>query len=324
MEIDYGRRVRAIALALKGAFIELCQLLLVFAGATLGAGFFAGPSRFAARVDVASLLQLLGFFAVFSLFVLYPARDLVQGWLGMIAGRRPERYAERGENVGRAVVALASMALLMLPSAHAEDSHEVKAFSFAFLGLALFVFGLGSAVPRLWFAIRTGGGGRPAEVPALLGVAGTRAAVFVYCAFMGIGIGLATASIARAQRPELAAAVSTWPREQLVGKLCRVPTAACPTVAHGEVTAPVAARIAISAIFYRDPPLCEITPIGWPATTAERAALAARLVDSDPPQQPYVASVAEGDRISLTIAVPVTGPDTCTYFIDLADAEAPR
>ncbi len=314
--------MRAIGLALVGASIELGQLLLVLVAAILGAELFARPA------SPGDVLRALLFFVGYSLFTLLPARDLVQGWLGMIAGRRPARYAERGENLGRGLVALAAGAVLVLlavvamPLMPAHDPPEARALGAGFFGLALAVFGFGTAVPRLWFAFRrepssASSATSPEEVPALLAEAGRRGARLILCAFLGIGLGLAAASATRGRSVWPVAA--RWRREQFTGALCRTPTPDCPHERHAVVRAPATARVDISTVAYVDPPRCTIVPVGaWPPAEADRDALVTRLASAGD-GGPVTVSVAAGARVALDVVLPA-GAERCTYFLDLAAA----
>jgi hypothetical protein len=168
---------------LLGAFTELCQLLLVLVSAVFG-------------TKVATGRGLLPVMIVYSLLAWLPARDLVEGWLGMVARRLPDRYEDRAENVGRGVMAIAfSIAfivlLLVLPSDYRD--RRGAAFETTYGLFALSIFGLGGAIPRLWFGLRASAWTTESAVPQLLREAGKRGALFITAAFVSIGIAFTTA-----------------------------------------------------------------------------------------------------------------------------------
>jgi hypothetical protein len=182
--------VRALGRFVAGAFVEVCQLMLVAAGALFGV-----PLARDRGVPVSDSLVFLGFFAFYSLFVLLPARDLIEGWLGMIAGRQPARFGNRAENLGRATLMIAAaVGFCLVPTTNETDSPETRAFTFAFLVLALVVFVIGGAVPRLWFAVKHVDSDVPDVVPDMLRETGRRGSLLVYCAFMGMGLAIAVAT----------------------------------------------------------------------------------------------------------------------------------
>lgn len=168
---------------LLGAFTELCQLLLVLVSAIFG-------------TKVAMGRGLLPVMIVYSLLAWLPARDLVEGWLGMIARRLPDRYDERAENLGRGAMAIVfSVAfivlLVVLPSDYRD--RQGAAFEMTYGLFALSIFGLGSAIPRLWFGLRASAWTTEAAIPELLRETGKRGALFITAAFVGIGIAFTTA-----------------------------------------------------------------------------------------------------------------------------------
>ena len=308
----------------RGAFVELCQLVLVYAAALLGVELLVRQD-----MTLAAAAIPLGFFALYSAFVILPARDLVQGWLGMIAGRQPARYDDRGENLGRALVMLGSLALLVLPAVDRHEPREVRAFATAFLLLAMLVFGLGGAVPRLWFTIRSAPEGAADQVPELLREAGKRAARLFYCTFLGIGLGLVAAlaadtHVAASQPPPPAASadVVASERVQVKGELCRAPAAGCPDHRDLAMAAFVAGRLPIA--FYPDPgvdlPVCLAVVAGdWPAAAADRDALVDHLNASAGGGEASAQAKA-GDRVQLRVVVP-DGDDRCGYFVDIQQPE---
>lgn len=295
----------------RGAFVELCQLVLVFVAALLGVSLLARPQA----TSWIALVPGLAVFAGYSAFALLPARDLVQGWLGMIAGRQPGRYADRAENLGRALIQLASVALLVLPALDRHEPYETRGFASAFLLLAILVFGVGAAVPRLWFAFRTAPDDAPDHVPDLLREAGRRAAWLFYCSFMGIGLGLAAARAAvfeHAPPPVEAPAIA-----QAAGRLCRPASDGCPDHRELGMVAIRTGRMAASLVSddALDSPVCHVAVSGaWPADPAARAALEAAL-DADDGGKTTI-PVHAGEYVALAVSVP-DGADTCTFFLDL-------
>ncbi|MEO6775285.1 MAG: hypothetical protein ABI467_20140 [Kofleriaceae bacterium] len=309
-----GAIVAAFVSAFVGAFVELCQLLLLFSGAILGAGIAGAPT-------------VLVVVAVYAAFVLYPARDLIQGWLGLFAGFRPERYRDRWENAGRGIVALAgSVAILCLPIADRRESHESQGFELAFLGLAVIVFGIGGAIPRLWFAFRSEGD-TSTELPELLRQAGWRGAAFFYCAFLGIGLALVAGHSSPVQAheahapAELASDDATfqraWPR--FVGRLCQTATTGCPHAQVLDFVAPRSTDITVTAFISDDIlPLCTLVPSSvWPDDAHDHEALARHLLADDVEASAPIV-VAAGEWIALRVTLPANAA-RCSYWIDIEE-----
>lgn len=168
---------------LLGAFTELCQLLVVLASALFGTKVATGQGLFPIMI-------------VYSLLAWLPARDLVEGWLGMIARRLPDRYEERAENIGRGVMAVVFsvlfIALLFVLPSDYRDRHGA-AFETTYALFALSIFGLGAAIPRLWFGLRASAWTTETAVPQLLRETGKRGAIFITAVFVGIGLAFTTA-----------------------------------------------------------------------------------------------------------------------------------
>src|SRR3569623_3816174 len=137
-----SHRIVSMVRFLFGAFVELCQLLLVLVAALFAVQIAVGnPGAFVLLV-------------VYGLLEWWPARDLVEGWLGMVSRRLPDRYEDRGENLGRGVMGVAfAIFWTVLWFVADQDQHTkvAEAFDRAYVLLARAIFGLGVAVPRLWF-----------------------------------------------------------------------------------------------------------------------------------------------------------------------------
>ncbi len=307
----------AIGAALLGAFIELCQLLLVVVGAVFGARI--SMSHGAA---LSGYVQQLGFFVAYSAFVLPAARDVIQGWLGMVAARQPERFGDRYENGGRAFVAVAFSVLVLALFAVVPGSgtRTQRAFELAFVLFALFVFGLGSAVPRAWFAVHATAARSADPMPQLLRQAGKRGALLCYCTILGIGIALAAAQCTVVQRHASASSVAAEPsalvetdtREAIAsGELCRTPTVACPAELRITRTFLAATHVEVWVTsIAAELPSCTATLGPGVEVTAQRDAIERALDDSAAIAPPI--AVSAGARIALRIAVP-DGVERCSY-----------
>ena len=310
----------------RGAGTEFLQLLLVLVAAMLGPDL-AGGSESRTPHDLAIAFL---FFAAYSAIALWPARDLIEGWLGMFAGRQPARYADRGENVGRALIALVPLVLLGAPAARPDQPAEVRAFAEAFTTLAIVVFGPGTAVPRLWFAILGRAPSGPDEVPELLRESGRRGAHLCYAAFLGLGLGLVAARLAL-QPPPPGAHPSLL--EQLhesfdvKGDLCRPATASCPehrdfgleVLSDGDLTLGLVNRIDLPAA--DDRPRCELSfpgrwprPARWPRPGADRAALVAELSAEYGNTAMVPSWIGEDATVRLTVP---DGVDSCQFDISM-------
>jgi hypothetical protein len=68
----------------------------------------------------------------------------------MLAGIEPPDHDDRAENLGRALIGIASLAVLLLPLVGRASPRAGRPYEFAFLRLAIVVFGPVAAVPRLW------------------------------------------------------------------------------------------------------------------------------------------------------------------------------
>ena len=317
----------------RGAGVELLQLLLVLV-ASLLAPNLAGGGESRTPHDLAIAFF---FFAAYSAIALWPARDLVEGWLGMFAGRQPARYADRGENVGRALIAFAPLALLGMPAVGTDQPPEVRALAEAFCTLAIVVFGPGSAIPRIWFAIRGRSPSGPDEVPELLRESGRRGAHLFYAAFLGLGLGLVAARLAlqpppRGHHPSLLEQYNEIVDVQ--GNLCRPATASCPDHrdlglklrSDGDLQLGLVDRIDLPAD--DTPPRCELSfpgswplPGSWPGPRADRVALAARLNRGAGATTNVPSRI--GDDATVRLAVP-DGADACQFHVTMvppADSE---
>lgn len=236
---------------LLGAFIELMQLTLLFAASFMGVNVALGNIRLPDSVPPPSLAAF-AFLAVYSLMVWWPARDLVEGWLGLLARRLPDRYTNRAENLGRALLALAYAALILALPAGGR-TFEGHAFANAYIVIAVVVFAIGGAIPRLWFGFRADAWDKPEAIPQLLQEAGHRGALFVIAIFLGIGLGF-TAGYTVASR-RVAQPV------ELHGKLCRRDTKQCPATrtldvpVHGDA-------VAIKSLLEGTDDMCTITAGG--------------------------------------------------------------
>ena len=185
---------------LYGVLAELVRVTLVVATGALSAQFFGG--RMVGGGGDGGWLAVVVQLAIvsgYALLVIVPARDIVHGWLGMIAGYQPPAYDEPAQNVGRAVadVALAAGGVVMLAvtmgqTSESGDSASSEALVFAYTVVAILVFCIAGAVPRLWFGLgkrRVVSG----AMPELLRQAGRRAAIFCYATFVSVGLALGAA-----------------------------------------------------------------------------------------------------------------------------------
>lgn len=185
--------------ALLGFALEFTRLALVIAGAGM-VSLFAGPMEAGLAVFPVVLL------AIYALFTIVPARDVVRGWLGMFAHTVPDGFDDEAENVGRALADVIMFAgvvvLLVWMSGEVVDEPgadaDTETFIAAFLAFEMLVFGLGSAVPRIWFTVKSVPWS--AKPPQLLVEAGKRAAVFAYCAFVSIGLALSAGHLVAGTR----------------------------------------------------------------------------------------------------------------------------
>jgi hypothetical protein len=313
---------------IAGAFVQLMTLLLVYAGAALGARMI-GP---------ASALELVGpfaFVALYAAFAIVPSRDLVQGWLGMIAGRQPERYDDRAQCLGRGVACLCTLLLLLLPLADKREPPDRRAMEAAFLLLATLGFGLGGAVPWLWFGLLGKGRGAADELPALLREAGTRGSRFCYCAFLGLGLGIVAGEAAISRRagtwerypqPEVVLpprspdelVTNLEPRDDEIGDLCATPTPDCPREHRSEVTFTKVGKVEVNVgTWGKNKPCSFAFDPGFPFTPGAQPAIHAFLIDPQPFgwSPPWVPVIA-GDHVGVTATVP-SGKTSCQYYIHI-------
>ena len=181
-----------------GFLSEFVWLVIVATVAGLASIFFGGRMGPASLGRISAMVVLYG---LFNLLVLVPARHVAEGWLGMMAGRRPASYREPAQNLGGGMCDLAMFAgflVLMLtasgPLSEGEDPSSI-AFGFSFTLFSLLVFGVGSAVPRLWFAARRRDLYGADSAPELLVQASKRASRFCYLVFLSVGLALAGARV---------------------------------------------------------------------------------------------------------------------------------
>jgi len=309
-----------------GAIAQVMTLLLVFAGALLGAGMI-GP---ASGIE---LVAPFGFFALYAAFAIVPSRDLVQGWLGMIAGRQPERYDGRAKCLGRGVACLATLLFFLLPLADRHEPPERRAMEAGFVLLAILVFGLAGAVPWLWFGAVGTPRSKTSDLPELLREAGTRGSRLCYCAFLGIGLGIVAGEAALSRRagtweraPEPAVVLPPRAPDELVsnpdhrsdeiGTLCTTPD--CPREHRTEVVFTSVGKIEVNVGGWNGHPPCVFAfDPGFPMTPGARPTIDAFLADPQrfgwsPPYAPVIA----GDRIGVTATLP-PGATTCQYDIHI-------
>ena len=266
---------------LYGAFVELCQLTLV-----LAAALFAIDTA----VGNAGAFVLL---VVYGLLVWWPARDLVEGWLGMVSRRLPDRYRDRGENLGRGVMGVVFAifwAVLWFIAAPDVSTAQGEAFDRTYALLALAIFGIGGAVPRLWFGLKAAAWTPQSALPELLRQAGRRGAIFIVAMFVGIALGFVAGYSAQVPRMDDVAPAPepVVPVEDLRwGALCRAATKDCPSSRHviaDRVARAKPASLHVEVIPDGEPPVCTVTQL--PGTFA------------------------------FDVALP-DGVDHCTYFIDV-------
>ena len=313
-----------------GAVTQVLTLLLVFAGAALGA-------RMIGLAPAVELVAPFAFFALYAAFAIVPSRDLVQGWLGIVAGRQPERYDGRAQCLGRGLACLASLLFLLVPLADKHEAPERRAIEAALFLLAILVFGLVAAVPWLWFGVlgaprsKTGAG----ELPELLREAGKRGSRFCYCAFLGIGLGIVAGEAAMARRagtwerrpepeivlPPRARTSSSTTRIAVttrIGDLCRTPTPDCPSEHRTVVAFTKIGKIEVDVGTWNKHAPCVVALDPWfPMTPGARPTIDAFFADRqsfrwDPPWE----TVIVGDRIGVTATLP-PGAMSCQYLIHI-------
>ena len=269
---------------LFGAFVEFCQLLLVLVAALFAVEIAVGnPGAFALLV-------------VYGLLVWWPARDLVEGWLGMVSRRLPDRYDDRAENLGRGVMGVAfALGWTVVWFVADPDQHTKhgEAFDRTYALRALAIFGIGGAVPRLWFGFKREAWAPQSALPELLQQAGKRGAIFIVAIFVGIALGFMAGYGMQVRRADYVAPVNPTrvpPRDLRWGALCRVATKECPS--SRRTTADRVGRVS-----------------PWDVT-----------VDVIPDGEPPVCNVAQSTTgsgvLAFDIALP-DGVDRCTYMIDV-------
>ena len=304
-----------------GAFVELLQLTLVLVAALFAIEIAIGHGlRDAIASDVpeppnqASLVLLV----LYALLVWWPARDLVEGWLGMVSRRLPDRYDDRAENLGRGVLAVVFAVfwtiLWFVADADASTA-QGEAFDRSYALFALAIFGIGGAIPRLWFGRRHAAWGRRSDIPELLAQAGKRGAIFIILLFVGIALGFVAAYAVEARRPDyrrptLSTSTPLPVEDQRWGTLCRQPTNDCPSSRH--ITAPRMQRakpdaVHVEVIENGEPPVCDVVPV-WTVDDRYR-----RGHDRTVP-------VSAGATIAFDVALPER-IDRCSYFVDVTPAK---
>jgi hypothetical protein len=260
--VTYHAAVRQFGSAVLGFALEFTRLALVIAGAGM-VSVVAGPMEAGRAVFPVVLI------AVYALFTIVPARDVVRGWLGMFAHAVPDGFDDDGENVGRAVADVIMFAgvvvLLVWMSGEVVDeagsNADSEAFLAAFLAFEMLVFGLGGAVPRIWFVWKSVPA--PAKPPELLVQAGKRAAVFSYCAFVSIGLALTAGQLVagtrglRRPRHHIKPAPPPPPFHKLVaGSLCQPARADCDVVGVVDVVVPHPGRFRVRFSSHDQLPPC--------------------------------------------------------------------
>lgn len=320
----------ALAGFVTGAVTQVLTLLLVFAGAALGA-------RMIGLAPAVELVAPFAFFALYAAFAIVPSRDLVQGWLGIVAGRQPERYDGRAQCLGRGVACLASLLFFLVPLADKYEPPERRAIEAAFFLLAILVYGVVAAVPWLWFGVlgaprsKAGAG----ELPELLREAGKRGSRFCYCAFLGIGLGIVAGEAAVTRRagtwehrPEPEIVVPPRAPDELVdnpehrddeiGDLCRTPTPDCPSEHRSVVTFTKIGKIEVDVGTWNKHAPCVVALDPWfPMTPGARPTIDAFFADRqsfhwEPPWETVIA----GDRVGVTATLPL-GAMSCQYLIHI-------
>lgn len=286
----------------------------IFVGQTFGGPLGAAPLQ--------QSFPMILVIAVYALFVAAPVRDVVQGWLGMIAGRVPAAYDDRAVNVARGGMALAmtiaAIVLLVVTFGvrGAGETASQYAFTFVFALTSVIVFGAGRAIPRLWFAVRNPIVTRDDhELPQLLAETGRRARTYFYGAFLSVPLAMGLASSAVILRdgplpppPEVRETHAAFEHAQLMfwGRLCRTASKDCPATRRIAAHAPDSRVLHVRVRIDGDGPLCAISADGnWLPRQAGSAAKPV-TVEHHPA------------ALGLDVTLP-DGADTCTYFVDLDD-----
>jgi hypothetical protein len=306
--------VRQFGSALYGFAAEVTRLSLVAAGAAM-VSLLAGPMGGAG--DVFPLVLI----AIYALFVLVPARDVARGWLGMFAGALPDGFDDDAENVGRALgdiaMAVGVVVMLVVFSGNVVDEGGSNADSEAFLGAFLafeaLVFGLGGAVPRVWFAWKSVPA--PAKPPELLVQAGKRAAVFCYCAFLSIGLALSAARLVASTRGLPAPAHHIKPpapppmfRQVVTGSLCQPAREGCHSQGYVEAVVPHPGRFVVRFSSHGQLPPC--APDGLHGH--------AQHIDDLATGQPAIFDVDKGEVVQIALYLDEELP-RCGYRVDFEE-----
>jgi hypothetical protein len=320
MEAMFG----AIAGFVIGAFTQVAKIMLVFVGPLLGAKMIGiGPTL--------ALLIPFAFFAAYSAFSIVPSRELVQGWLGMVAGRQPASYDGRAKCLGRGLACLSTLLSFLVPLADNRQTPEQQAMVSGFLVLTIAVYGVLGAVPWLWFGVL----GKPRDelppddLPDLLREAGKRGSRFCYCAFLAIGLGIIVAE------GDLDGRTGTWDERaglvvpsgpypltdpvlhrDEIGKLCATPTPDCPREHRSELTFAEVGKLKVNVGTWSRDDRCSFRfDPGFPMTPGAWPTIHAFLVDPQPFRwrAPKV-TVLAGDRVGVTATVP-SGATSCEYKI---------
>jgi hypothetical protein len=303
----------------------MLQLTLVLVAALLAVETAIGRGLHDAIASDAPRAPYSGsvfFLAAYSLLVWWPARDLVEGWLGLISRRLPDRYEDRAENLGRGVLsvvfAIFWTVLWFVADADA-NTRQGEAFDRSYALLALFIFGFGGAVPRLWFGAKKTAWERHPELPQLLREAGRRGAIFILALFLGIGLGFTAAYAVQVKRADYVPPTYTPDsllavEDQGTGELCRMSAKECPTTRHfvaERVSQAKPSAVLVEILPFDGPPVCLVTP-SWTVDDDARQWFADR---SDGDRKRSVATAAHSN-IAFEVELP-EGRDHCTYFIDV-------
>jgi hypothetical protein len=239
----------------------------------------------------------------------------------MFAGACPDGFDDDAENVGRALADVVMFAgvvvLLVWTSGEVVDegsaNADSEAFLRAFLAFEMLVFGLGGAVPRMWFALKSVPA--PAKPPELLVQAGKRAGVFCYCAFVSVGIALSAARLVAGTRglPRPRHHVKPPPpppevRKVVVGSLCQPEREGCKS--QDDVS-----------VFVRDPGQFRVrfsSHDQLPPCIATGLHGHGDWIDDLASGQPAMFDVEEGEVVSVTLGLEEEVPQ-CGYRVELEE-----
>nr|HEX4317938.1 hypothetical protein [Kofleriaceae bacterium] len=305
----------AIGQFLYGLAAELTRVALVLAAGMLSAHFFGG------RVvggPLGALVIPLAIVAAYAALAIVPARDIAQGWLGMIAGMRPAAFGDPAQNLGRAVAdvaaAVGTAVLLVVTfgatSANPGDSASEEAMSFAYAVITASVFCLGAAVPRVHFGL-CDVPDAPAPPPALLQQAGRRASTFCYCAFVTIGVAFVAARVVadsrglrppathHAQGARLAPLLRPPVHAELTGTLAQSDAGGA---ASPELSTPWPGRVTVRYSAGDVGPACPVSSVTTAhGSMADASRRAGELVAASAPgAPPFVVTVGDADFVDVS------------------------